>query len=64
MFFLMEQVFISQPQEHLKIEFGFDHKVAESSLCGKMQDRNFEGILGLRDFIYLIKTITIEKQEI
>ena len=51
----MEQVFISRLQDHLKIEFGFDRKVAESPLCGKTHVRNFEVILELRDLIYTNK---------
>ena len=57
----MEQVFISQPQDPLKIsvlrfaaKWAFSHFAIKSEL-------NFEGILGLRVLIYLIKTITIEK---
>ena len=31
----------SQYSDPLKIEFGFDHKVAKSSLCGKTQGLKF-----------------------
>ena len=48
----------------IKIEFGFEHRAAGSCPVVKRMSENFDWISDLRDFIYQLNVVTIQKQKI
>ena len=43
---------------------GFEHRAAGSGSVAKRMSENFDGISDLRDFIYQLNVVKIQKQEI
>ena len=57
-------MFISQVWDQIKIEFGFEHRATDSCPVAKRMSENFDGISDLRDLIYQLNVVEIQKQEI
>ena len=56
-------MFISQVRYPTKIEFGFEHRAAGSCPVAKRMSEKFGGISDLRDFIYQLNIVKIQKPE-
>ena len=57
-------MFISQVRNPIKIEFGFEHRATGSGPVAKRMSENFDGISDLRDLIYQLNVVKIQKLEI